>query len=61
MIFESVIREALSPDPLEVAKDKVQTRKIAKVIAERRVMVHAALARAVPTEGQSDAGSRVAS
>lgn len=46
MICERIIREALSPDPLESAKAKVQTRKVGQIIRERQVMVHAALARA---------------
>lgn len=62
MIFERIIREALAQDPLETAKAKVQTRKVGQIIRERRDMVHAALARAVPTEGrQRPAGQRVAS
>lgn len=56
MIFEQTIKHVCSPDPLEEAKSKVQTRQIAKVIAERRVRVHSALglkaARSIPTEGR---------
>ena len=55
MIWEREIREALSPDPLAVAKSRVQTRKIAAVIRERREAVLSALraSRSVPTEGQT--------
>ena len=62
MIWERIIREALAQDPLESAKAKVQTRKVGQIIRERRDMVHAALARAVPAEHSSNpAGQRVAS
>lgn len=62
MLFEQIIREAVEnrPDPLSVAKEKVQTRAVAAVIRERKAMVHAALRAGVPTEGHSrPAGRRV--
>lgn len=63
MIAEQLIRHVCSPDPLDEAKERVQTRQIATVIRERKVMVHAALKRGiVPTEGRErPAGHRVAS
>ena len=56
MIFESIIREVCQPDPLEVAKARVQTRVVGKIIRERREGVLSALRRcrsSVPTEGQT--------
>ena len=57
MIFENIIREATSPDPLEVAKARVQTRVVGQIIRERREGVLSALraSRSVPTE-RDDAG-----
>ena len=49
MIWEREIREACQPDELEVAKARVQTRVVGKIIRERKALVHAALERAVPT------------
>ena len=49
MIFEQIIREALTPDPLEVAKARVQTRVVGKILRERKALVHAALKCGVPT------------
>ena len=49
MIFESIIRQACQPDPLEVAKARVQTRAVGKIIRERKALVHSALARSIPT------------
>jgi len=50
VIFETIIRDALTPDSLEVAKARVRTRAVGRIIRERRALVHAALKRAVPTE-----------
>jgi len=49
MIFERIIREATTPDPLEVAKARVQTRVVGKIIRDRRALVHSALSRSIPT------------
>lgn len=63
MIFEDIIKAALSPDPMETAKARVQTRKVGQIIRERQAVVHAALKRAAyPAEQSSNpAGQRVAS
>ena len=58
MIFESIIRQACQPDPLEVAKARVRTRAVGQIIRERRALVHSALARSIPTEGQAPSCSR---
>lgn len=55
MIFEQIIREACQPDPLEVAKARVQTRVVGKILRERKALVHAALKCGVPT-ARDDAG-----
>lgn len=49
MIFEHIIRQACQPDPLEVAKARVQTRVVGKILRERKALVHAALKCGVPT------------
>lgn len=49
MIYESLIRAALTPDDLEVAKARVQTRVVGKILRERKALVHAALKCGVPT------------
>ena len=49
MIYESLIRAALAPDDLEVAKARVQTRVVGKILRERKALVHSALARSIPT------------
>jgi hypothetical protein len=54
MILEALIREALSPDPLEEAKSRVQTRRYSAILKERRDRVHAALKKSVvPSRGAS--------
>lgn len=60
MIFERTIREALTPDPLEVAKARVQTRVVGQIIRERREGVLSALraSRSVPTASVSEGCSR---
>lgn len=40
MICETLIREALTPDPLEEAKSKVQTRKVASITRQRWEEMH---------------------
>lgn len=50
MIAERLIREALTPDPLETAKSRVQTRAYRAEIERRKALVHSALARCVPTQ-----------
>jgi hypothetical protein len=61
VIFERIIREALTPDPLEVAKARVRTRAVGQIIRERRALVHSALARSIPTAPASDGCSGSAS
>ncbi len=56
MIFERIIRHVCQPDPLEVAKARVQTRVVGQIIRERKALVHAALKCGVPTE-RDDAGA----
>lgn len=58
MIFESIIKHVCSPDPLEEAKARVQTRRLAAIIKQRQAIVHSALARSIPTEGQSPSCGR---
>ena len=61
MIYESIIREATTPDELEVAKARVQTRVVGKIIRERRQAVLSALQplrASVPTAPASDGCSR---
>jgi len=62
MIFEDIIRQALSCDPLEEAKAKVQTRRVGAIIKERYEEMHGGALRrlrsSVPTEGQSPSCSR---
>jgi len=57
MIFERTILEALTPDPLEAAKSKVQTRQIKAVIQQRYEEMHRGalqpLRASVPTEPAS--------
>ncbi len=55
MIYEKLIRHVCAPDPLEVAKARVQTRVVGQIIAERKALVHAALKCGVSTE-RDDAG-----
>jgi len=55
MIYEALIRHVCQPDPLEVAKARVQTRVVGQIIRERKALVHAALKGIVPTE-RDDAG-----
>lgn len=56
VIFERTILEALSPDPLEEARSRVQTRRIAEVIRQRQAMVHAALKESVVPTERDEAG-----
>jgi hypothetical protein len=60
MIFERTIRVVCQPDPLEVAKARVQTRVVGQIIRERREGVLSALraSRSVPTAPASDGCSR---
>lgn len=57
MICEALIREALTPDPLDIAKASVRTRDVGRIVRERRGRVLSALraAHSVPTE-RDDAG-----
>lgn len=61
MIYESIIREACQPDPLEVAKARVQTRVVGRIIRERQQAILSALraqAPSVPTASASAGCSR---
>lgn len=58
MIFEDLIKTVCTPDELETAKAKVQTRRLGAIIKERRALLHSALARSIPTEGQAPSCSR---
>lgn len=49
MIYETLIRAALTPDELDEAKARVRTRQVGRIIRERRALVHAALKCGVPT------------
>lgn len=65
MIFESIIREAVTPDPLEEAQRLRRMKVSGEIIAQRYESIHGgALQRvraSVPTEGQSVGCGRVAS
>lgn len=60
MLFEQTIRTVCSPDPLEEAKDKLQTRAYRAEVERRKARVHSALARSIPTaQTDNPAGHRV--
>ena len=40
MIWENLIKHVCQPDPLEVAKARVQTRVVGKIIRERYEEIH---------------------